>query len=356
MSSPATGKICVKCGTDCSNKPRTKDPQGRYTCKACFDALAAKAAAAKAAPKPKPADPIPIAEPDDAAVMARLLESSPSLTEMCPSCGSGMPVGAVVCTICGYDKNTGRTATARPEPDATGGTKLAKAASIAVTPMAWAFSVVGAVIGGAIGAVVWAAVAYGLHREISWIAMGVGLVTGFGAALPAGKRAGAVTGLIAAVVALGAIVAGKYVATSMIVDDLMNKELRTVARHQIDDGDMLTHLARDIAKEQTDQGKPLTWPDGVDPKTAAGEEEFPAPVWKEAKASFAAMSASDKDQLQAHLQAKFNQDMKGMVEQIKAEGFSESFSLFDILWFGLALVFAFSAGSGARMSSDKRSA
>ena len=36
---PAQGKICIRCGLDCSNRPRTKDLQGRYTCRDCYDAM-----------------------------------------------------------------------------------------------------------------------------------------------------------------------------------------------------------------------------------------------------------------------------------------------------------------------------
>src|SRR5258708_4962588 len=52
MSSPSSAKVCIKCGSDCSGKPRTKDAQGRYTCKACLDAAQHKAAGANAASKP----------------------------------------------------------------------------------------------------------------------------------------------------------------------------------------------------------------------------------------------------------------------------------------------------------------
>src|SRR5262249_48979528 len=116
MTAPAATKVCIKCGTDCSNKPRTKDPEGRYTCKACYDAMMAKAAAAKvakaAAPQPEPKPlrtPVVVGAPDDASVMAALLEDSPAaITEACPSCGAGLAGGAVICTICGYNKETGR--------------------------------------------------------------------------------------------------------------------------------------------------------------------------------------------------------------------------------------------------------
>jgi hypothetical protein len=119
----ASGKVCIVCGQDCSAKPRTKDPQGRYTCKECFDKLAAKRAQTAAPPAPRPAAPpkpaarpqappvAPLVEqaPDDDVVMAGLLKDVPAMTETCPSCGAGMLAGAAVCTMCGYNKETGRT-------------------------------------------------------------------------------------------------------------------------------------------------------------------------------------------------------------------------------------------------------
>jgi hypothetical protein len=32
-----TGKLCVVCGCDCTGKPRTKHPHGRYFCQPCYE-------------------------------------------------------------------------------------------------------------------------------------------------------------------------------------------------------------------------------------------------------------------------------------------------------------------------------
>lgn len=136
MSLPATAKVCIKCGTDCSGKPRTKDAQGRYTCKACFDAMTQKAAAPKPAARVAP-KPVPVADAaDDAAVMAALLESAPpALTETCPSCGNGMAGGTVICTICGYNKETGKAVGVKvlkaPKEKRAGGPRI----SLSMSPM-----------------------------------------------------------------------------------------------------------------------------------------------------------------------------------------------------------------------------
>src|SRR5437867_10526512 len=37
MAATGGAKICVACGEDCSNRPRTKDAKGRYFCKPCYE-------------------------------------------------------------------------------------------------------------------------------------------------------------------------------------------------------------------------------------------------------------------------------------------------------------------------------
>jgi hypothetical protein len=37
MSDAASGKICVICGESCDDRPRVKDPKGRYFCRDCYD-------------------------------------------------------------------------------------------------------------------------------------------------------------------------------------------------------------------------------------------------------------------------------------------------------------------------------
>ena len=59
-------KVCKACGSDCSNKPRTKDAKGNYYCKPCYDAelqkireAVASAPTARRTPTPQPASPEP---------------------------------------------------------------------------------------------------------------------------------------------------------------------------------------------------------------------------------------------------------------------------------------------------------
>jgi hypothetical protein len=110
-------KIVIRCNQDCSDKPRTKDLQGSYTCKACFDKLQAAAQAKKAAPigagvkVPPRAPPVLSAAPQtqEADVLAALLDGPEvSTAPICPSCAGVLAEGSAVCLICGYNRATGQ--------------------------------------------------------------------------------------------------------------------------------------------------------------------------------------------------------------------------------------------------------
>ncbi len=97
MPPPAGAKICIRCKQDCSTRPRTKDAQGRYLCRACQEGAAAK----------PELDPIPIA--DEPLPVALLEEPAPVALglQKCPSCGSSIPHGGALCVQCGFDVRKG---------------------------------------------------------------------------------------------------------------------------------------------------------------------------------------------------------------------------------------------------------
>jgi hypothetical protein len=76
-------------------------------------------------------------------------------------------------------------------------------------------------IGGAVGAGIWAAVGYFSHYEVGWIAWGVGVLVGFGVRLAADDADGTTPGVIAAGLAIAAVLAGKYLVVSLVIDNLM---------------------------------------------------------------------------------------------------------------------------------------
>ncbi len=119
-------KICVKCGVDCANLPRVKDPQGRYTCKSCHEGRRAAAAAARPElAKPAEPDVIPL---EDDAMPTYLLEDVPDPESQrrkpCPACARMMAHDQVVCLGCGYNASTGMQAGTGVGADVNRGGKL----------------------------------------------------------------------------------------------------------------------------------------------------------------------------------------------------------------------------------------
>src|SRR5436190_3614737 len=119
MSPAPAGKICVVCGTACSNKPLTKEPNGRYFCQDCYAKVKSKPVAttsvppnSRAKPTPKPAskpEPEIALDGDDGLmnILDELIAEAPpsqiAVSAGCPGCGKALESGAVVCTNCGYN-------------------------------------------------------------------------------------------------------------------------------------------------------------------------------------------------------------------------------------------------------------
>lgn len=118
---PAAGvKACSVCGLDVSSKPRVKNGQGVYFCREC----AAKKQA-ELSKKVSRSVETPSAA-DDAEMMSKLISGSVSqAAESCPACRRPWKSGAVVCTSCGFSKQTGgMVGTQVKEPEIVKGPKV----------------------------------------------------------------------------------------------------------------------------------------------------------------------------------------------------------------------------------------
>jgi hypothetical protein len=82
--------------------------------------------------------------------------------------------------------------------------------------------VVGALLGGLLGAVVWAVIAWKMDVEIGYVAWGIGFAVGFGSVLLGGS--GQTNGIMCAVVALLSIFCGKIGAAMAILPEVLHKE------------------------------------------------------------------------------------------------------------------------------------
>lgn len=104
-------KICVLCKQDISNKPRRKDPAGKYICEDCAKKVAEAKAAAPKAGAPQPAPKATAKASASEGLSDDFWNSKMQPTggaAACPGCGTMMPGGAKLCTRCGYDLATGK--------------------------------------------------------------------------------------------------------------------------------------------------------------------------------------------------------------------------------------------------------
>ncbi len=99
-------KICVACGQDCSGKPRTKDPRGQYYCQECYDRRKAELEVSGDTPQV----PLEAIIPPESATWPPAVDANlappPIVEHRCPHCGQPVAPDAVLCTQCGFARNT----------------------------------------------------------------------------------------------------------------------------------------------------------------------------------------------------------------------------------------------------------
>lgn len=84
-------------------------------------------------------------------------------------------------------------------------------------------SLIAGSIGGAIGAVIWAAIVYFAHAEVGYVAWGIGILVGICVKAAAEEIDEGVAGVIAAILSVGAILAGKLLGAIFLANWLINE-------------------------------------------------------------------------------------------------------------------------------------
>lgn len=201
-------------------------------------------------------------------------------------------------------------------------------------------------LAGGIGAAIWAAIAYFAEYELGLLAWGIGAAVGAAMMAGAQERAGAQTGAIALVIALASIVAGKYFAVELDFNEFTQDWSEEEQRLENDEEYAISYIADDVVFEYESAGKPLNYPPSANLDMPESSSDYPSDVWADAEQRWQAMS----DQERADFRVSVIEENKAAFEQfagdIKAEGFLASFSLFDVLWFGLGGFSAYKLGAG----------
>lgn len=215
--------------------------------------------------------------------------------------------------------------------------------------------IIGGVIGGAIGAAIWAGVAYGTGYEIGWLAWGVGVLVGIGVRAGAGESYGVAPGMAAAVIALIALLGGRYASISITVSKALGDV--EIEAFEAPVGEERVAIAisdvADMVIEQWDgEGKTIGEVDYESlPEDATIEDDYPADVWAEAVSRWEGFSEDVKGMMLADIDKRY-EELAGMgggadfAAALTKQAFRESFGPMDLLFAGLALFSAFKLGSG----------
>ena len=203
-------------------------------------------------------------------------------------------------------------------------------------------ALIGGAIGSGVGAAIWVAVGYFLNAEVGYIAWGIGALAGIGVAAGS-KNESAATGVVAVVCAVVAILGAKYMVVSMLVDKGMAEESMPI----MDDESMIVRIADEVVAEREAAGQQVKWKRGMSVDIADEEVDYPAPIWAEAEKRWLEKPADERERLIAEENELMEEFAGALASGIKESAFTESFSPVDLLWFGLAAFTAFRIGSGA---------
>lgn len=195
---------------------------------------------------------------------------------------------------------------------------------------------------GLVGAAVWTGIGFFSGYEIGFVAWGIGALVGAAVGLGAGAKAGVPTGVVAVVIAVVAVVAGK---AGVIGADLA-RYLGENPPPAVTEENLISYVADEVVDDRQAAGQPVVWSPDVDPNTAWVEADYPADVWAEAETRWAALSDDEKAAYRTIAEERVAYTSE-VIGQAFGDALRASFSPFDLLWFGLAVVSAFKLGASS---------
>lgn len=209
-------------------------------------------------------------------------------------------------------------------------------------------ALIGAAVGGAIGAGIWAAVVCSFEVEISWIAIGVGLLCGLGAAIAAKADADSLTGGIAALVAVASIAGGKYLAVHYTVQQVV----KGVGQIEFSESDAQIYMAHQVMEEYSSNGLKLNWPEGKDEDSVETLDDYPADLRKDVLIRWEGMGADERERYRLSVKANLDHEFAAAMGDVESEGFFAMFDPMDALFILLAIFSAYKVGSGSIGGDD----
>lgn len=199
------------------------------------------------------------------------------------------------------------------------------------------------VIAGLVGAAIWATIAYLAHAEIGIVAWGIGGLVGFCVATAMKGEANQTSGALAAIIAVLAVVGGKYSAVYATTSKAASSIHATV---HVTDDDMKVALADTIVEERLAANATLKWPQGKDASNAEAPEDYPRDVWAEASKQWDELTDQERTDRKKEAEAAHHKMIDAIVVGVNRQAFWSTFGVLDIVFFVLAIITAFRLGSG----------
>lgn len=174
-------------------------------------------------------------------------------------------------------------------------------------------------------AAIWTAVSYASDWRLGFFACFVGGAAGFGMGLGNAGRGGRSAGLAAAAVALVAILASRYTALTMQVNDMM-KEASTFTQDEAIE-ELAGHLALDSDDAITDEG------------------EFTPEIMTQAREQWESLSPAEQQEFLAARSIDLEEDQGAFAAGFSLIALIIDFGLFGFVWLGLGVTSAWRIGS-----------
>jgi hypothetical protein len=210
----------------------------------------------------------------------------------------------------------------------------------------------GGLVGGAAGVLIWVLIGYTTHYEVGWIAWGVGFLVGLGVRFAAhlgDQEESMGQGIVAAGMAIGSIFLAKFLIYWLLVGSVDTDPIRElVGEIRFDNEAMVASLADEVAEEMVQRGQTVQWPAGMTLEDASQKADYPPEVWRQAEMRWSQLGPDEQGK---RTRARMELAMMLSGAANKPE-FGEFFSPWDLLWFGLAMVTAYRIGVGSYGNDD----
>jgi hypothetical protein len=206
-------------------------------------------------------------------------------------------------------------------------------------------AIVGGVVGGVLGAAGWAALAYYASFHHTSTAIAIGGLVGFCAAKASGGVSGAKVGLIAAIIALAAVLGGKYAAVRLSVH---NRLVAPGSAIPVTDPMLKMMIADGVAGEFESAGRALAWPPGMSVGVADKPQDYPPEVWTEAVRRWDAMTPMAQEAMRDQKRAAIKALVEDVGKDVVWQKFKQSFKTMDVLMIAAAVIGAFAVATVSR--------